>query len=81
MKVAELLIVLGSCNPNLDVAIEQIFNEHRSIQLRSIEVINNCVVLKDHYVRVSEFNTFVAFDGTTFEVPNFQRVGVGSDGL
>lgn len=69
MKVKQVLEILAKFDPEFDVAIEQIFNESRSIELRSIEVIKNCVVMKDHYVRVSQYNTFVSFDGKEFLVP------------
>jgi hypothetical protein len=69
MKVWQVLAALEKVDRDMDVAIEQIFNEHRSIQLRSIEVFNNCVTFKDHNVRVSEYSAFIAFDGKEFIVP------------
>lgn len=69
MKVNEVIAILSKVDPNLDVAIEQIFREHRSITLRSIEIIGNCIVFKDHYTRVSQWNTFVSFDGNEYAVP------------
>lgn len=70
MKVSEVIIILQQFDPNYEVAIEQIFKDAgRSIQLRSIEVINKCVVFKDHYTRVSQYNTFISFDGKEFAVP------------
>jgi hypothetical protein len=69
MKVHEIQKILNQCDPNMDVAIEQIFREHRSITLRSVEIVSNCVVFKDHTVRTSNRNVFVAFDGATFEEP------------
>jgi hypothetical protein len=69
MKVWQVLAALEKVDRNMDVAIEQIFNEHRSIELRSIEVFNNCVTFKDHHVRVSEHSAFIAFDGREFAVP------------
>jgi hypothetical protein len=70
MKVREVIAILSECDPAMDVAVEQIFREHRSITLRSVELINNCVVLKDHTVRLSQASKFVAFDGEEFEVPS-----------
>jgi hypothetical protein len=69
VKVHEVMVVLSQCDPDMEVAIEQIFREHRSIQLRSIEILNNCLTFKDHYVRVSEQSVFIAFDGKEFNVP------------
>lgn len=69
MKVSQVKAILSDMDDNLDVAIEQIFNEHRSIELRSIEVVNNCVIFKDHYVRVSQHSIFRSFDGNEFTVP------------
>jgi hypothetical protein len=69
MKVKQVLAVLTTLDPELDVAIEQIFNERRSIELRSIEVFNGCVTFKDHHVRISQHSTFVSFDGREFCVP------------
>jgi len=69
MKVWQVLAALEKIDPQMDVAIEQIFNEYRSIELRSIEVFNNCVTFKDHYVRISEHSAFISFDGREFNVP------------
>jgi hypothetical protein len=70
MKVKQVLAVLATMDENFEVAVEQIFtHEGRSIELRSIELIGNCVVFKDHYVRVSTHNAFISFDGVVFEVP------------
>jgi len=69
MKVREVMQILSACDGDMEIAIEQIFREHRSITLRSVEIINNCVILKDHYVRVSQVSKFVSFDGGMFEVP------------
>lgn len=70
MKVREVKKILENCDDEMDVAVEQIFREARSITLRSVEVINNCVIFKDHYVRQSQRSTFIAFDGLSFEVPH-----------
>lgn len=70
MKVREVLLILSKIDPELDVAIEQVFKEHRSIMLRSIEVLNGCVTLKDYTVRTSNRSEFVAFNGKTFEIPH-----------
>lgn len=70
MKVKEVITILSQFDGELEVAIEQIFRDAgRSIQLRSIEVINKCVVFKDHYTRVSQYNVFISFDGKEFAVP------------
>jgi hypothetical protein len=69
LKVCEVMVVLSQCDPDMEVAIEQIFREHRSIKLRSIEILNNCITFKDHHVRVSEQSAFIAFDGKEFNVP------------
>jgi hypothetical protein len=68
MKVRQVLSILTQMDPEMDVAIEQIFREHRSIQLRSIEVVNKCVVFKDHTVCVKHTNPFVNFEGLEFDV-------------
>jgi hypothetical protein len=70
MKVKDVLAILNKCDPELDVAVEQVFRKHRSITLRSIEIVNGCVTFKDHNVRLSPRSEFIAFDGATFEVPN-----------
>ena len=70
MKVREVKKILESCNDEMDVAVEQIFREQRSITLRSVEILNNCVIFKDHSVRTSQRSLFKSFDGNVFEVPN-----------
>lgn len=70
MKVREVKKILESCSDEMDVAVEQIFREQRSITLRSVEIVNNCVIFKDHTVRMSERSVFQSFDGNVFEVPN-----------
>jgi hypothetical protein len=71
MKVSEVMLILSEVDPDYDVAIEQIFDNHRSIELRSIEILNKCIIFKDHYVRVSMYSEFLSFDGKIFSVPNF----------
>jgi len=70
MKVREVTAILEKCDPEMDVAVEQIFRENRSIVLRSVEIVNNCVVFKDHTVRTSPRSVFVAVDGAVFDVPH-----------
>ena len=70
MKVSEITAILAKCDPEMDVAIEQIFRENKSIVLRSVEIINNCVIFKDHTVRTSPRSVFVAVDGAMFDVPH-----------
>lgn len=70
MKVREVKKILESFGDEMDVAVEQVFREARSITLRSVEVVNNCVIFKDHNVRQSERSTFIAFDQSLFEVPH-----------
>ena len=69
MKVSQVLAILSQMDPKMEVAIEQIFREHRSIQLRSVEIVNGCVVFKDHMRCENHANPFIAFDGDSFEVP------------
>lgn len=69
MKVKEVLTILSQIDADYDVAIEQIFKERKSMDLRSIEIIDKCVFLRDHYVRISEHSAFIAFDGNQFSVP------------
>ena len=66
MKVKEVIAVLSACDPEFEVSIEQIFKEHKSIDLRSIEVLNGCVYLKDHHVRISQASAFTSFDGKEY---------------
>jgi hypothetical protein len=70
MKVREVTAILAKCDPEMDMAIEQIFRENKSIILRSVEIINNCVIFKDHTVRTSQRSVFVAVDGAVFDVPH-----------
>lgn len=79
MKVKEVLEILACINPEYEVAIEQIFREHRSITLRSIEIIGECIVFKDHYTRVSQYNTFISFDGKEYDVPPINERMLSND--
>jgi hypothetical protein len=69
MKVKQVLAVLKDIDPENDVAVEQIFTDRgRSIELCSIEIVNNCVVFKDHYVRQSQASVFISYNGQQFEI-------------
>lgn len=70
MKVRDVKKILESLDDDLDVAVEQIFRENRSITLRSIEVMNGCVTFKDHNVRTSQHSEFKSFTGEVFEIPH-----------
>lgn len=70
MKVHELIRMLQGCDRLADVEIVQFFNEHRSVEVRSMDIENGKVILKDHYVRLAEEETFKAHDGSEYTISN-----------
>lgn len=70
MTLQELLTKLSGCDPSKDVFVSQAFIQSNQVIVREIEVNSKGIILKDHYSRLPEPETFTAFNGQQFEVPS-----------
>jgi len=69
MNVGQLRKLLLACDDSMPLRVDQLFKEHGSSDLLSIEILHGYVVMKDHYNSESQHRVFTAYDGEQFDVP------------